>query len=867
MASGPSAQDRSFSLVKRWRLYAALASALFLLSWAGAWSAHAAPPAAAAPVASNSFNDAQPVNVVILVDESGSIGESTGAIQGERQAANEIIQEEWSTQSKIAVFGFGSAPSGKPAADAVQEYCALTALTDAGRVQLAGCASAIAPRSPQQGYNTDFAAALDEAETVLSSQVSVHEPSIVFILTDGMLDVGAPNPYASSATAGDTIAQKDLTTSILPGLKNLGAQIWPVGFGQADQQELGLFASDGAQTNSQCPGRTSTPQVAIVPSGVTGSQEAQDIQQDLLGAFATARCGAIEKQPWRTLQPGQSATYQMPINPLTTFGSFVVNKGAPGVVVTYTDPDQHAVTDSTAPPTGQLGPADYILTTGGSLSAQESLRLDDPVSGPWQVTLTNKTQVQQTVNVSVVWQGQVMPVVTFSPQIGAWGQLEHISVRPAMGSTPVPVRELARLATDLTVQWSASSAPQHVSAVFDAATGALVGTVRVPSGFAGNAQVTAMIQADGVQGSKEYTLPFDNGGGLNVALSIPPGTRVAPGGTVSALAQINNQSLPPTNIVFSIGVPAGVDASIATPSGIVHIRSGRMSFPVTISVGAGTPLGPTLIGTIRWAVAGQGAITPADWRLADPVELDVENPPTPLWQQWWLWMLVLLALGGVVGGLFLRRRAADRDRHDVQHVGVALISPNGPDKVPYLTWSRGFTDVRWFDVRRVGQAKDTIPRLDENVDTGSGLLELRRDPVDHALLLTVHAPKKADPPRPGQTSRPSVNQPTVNQPAGTQPTGDEPLRPKSGTPFPLPESAGLPRCQIVLTELPRKPAPGSGHPFFKVPANARPGAVEPVPTLGRRLTLGQETSGPKPRMTLNDNLTRSDSNTGQQDGM
>src|ERR1051326_1893616 len=106
MASGPSAQDRSFPLMTRWRCPLALAGTVLvvLLAWAGT------PSAQAAAHAGNPFAGAQPVTVVILADESGSVAQSPGAIQGERQAASEIIQEEWSAQSQIAVYGFGSAP-------------------------------------------------------------------------------------------------------------------------------------------------------------------------------------------------------------------------------------------------------------------------------------------------------------------------------------------------------------------------------------------------------------------------------------------------------------------------------------------------------------------------------------------------------------------------------------------------------------------------------------------------------------------------------------------------------------------------------------------------------------------------------------
>jgi hypothetical protein len=595
-------------------------------------------------------------NIVILADESGSIAESPAAIQGERQAASEIVQAEWSPQSQIAIYGFGSAPPGEPAAGAVQQYCGLTELTSsAARAGLANCAADIFPRSQGQGYNTDFAAAMKQAEETLSGSDAQDSAPIVFILTDGQLDVGQPNPYASTAAAGDTTAQAELTGVILPQLKSLGAQVWPVGFGFAAPRELAQFAHGGAQVNPQCPARASTPQPAIVPPGVTGLAEAEDIQQELLASFAAARCAAAELQPWRTLEPGQSIAYPVAINPLATFGSFTVNKGAPGVRVTYSDPGGHAVTDSTTSPAGHIGSADYILTTGGPQSSQESLRLSGLQPGTWQVTLTNQTTVPQAVGVSVVWQGQVQPDIAFSPQVGASGQPVRISVKPAVDSTPLPPIDLARLAVSLAVQWTPASAVQQVPTALDSATGTFTGTTIVPSGASGNASITATIQADGVQGTAESTLPLNPGGGLSVSLDIPPGTTVLPGGSVSAQAQVNNQGQPPTDIMFSLGdLASGVDASITAPAGPVQVSPGQMSVPVTIRIAPSTRLGPVL-GTIRWAIAGQGTITPADWFPAGYVDVTVENPAKAFWSLWWFW-LAPGALAAAAGSLALARR-------------------------------------------------------------------------------------------------------------------------------------------------------------------------------------------------------------------
>jgi hypothetical protein len=313
------------------------------------------------------------------------------------------------------------------------------------------------------------------------------------------------------------------------------------------------------------------------------------------------------------------------------------------------------VTDSTTPLAGHIGSENYILTSGGPQSSQEGLRLTGPILGTWQVTLTNQTTVPQPVGVSFVWQGQVQPDIAFSPQVGASGQPIHISVKPAVDSTPVPLADLTRLAVSLAVQWTPASAVQQVPAVFDSATGTFTGTITAPSGLSGNASVTATIQADGVQGTAESTLPFNPGGGLSVSLAIPPGTRVLPGGSVSVRAQVDNQGLPPADILFSLGdLASGVDASITAPAGAVQIGTGQASVPVTIRIAPNTPFGPVL-GTIRWAIADQGTITPADWLPAGYVDVTVENPAKAFWSLWWFW-LAPGALAAAAGSLALARR-------------------------------------------------------------------------------------------------------------------------------------------------------------------------------------------------------------------
>jgi len=629
------------------------------LACAGAAATSAGELADATP-----FGIAQPVNVVILADESGSMQQYPNEVSGERQAATQIVQEEWSPQSQIAIYGFGSAPDKRGALpqSAIDQYCGPTELTgNAARTELTRCADEIRPRTKAQGYNTDFAAALTQAKTVLGAPQAVSRLPLVFILTDGHLDVGSNSPYSgrpSSDAAGNAAAQKlitDPSTGILHELRSIGAEIWPVGFGQAEKGELSVFARGGAQND--CPaGSGATPEAAIVPPSVTSSAETEDIQSKLIGAFAEARCAALGQSIWAQLPRGGTVQKTVTISQLATLGALVVDKGDPRVEVTYTDPKGNKISDNT--PNGQsagsIDGASYVLT-GGAQSLLETLRLDNPRPGPWQVTFTDPPGVPaQMVGLSVVWQGEVQ-LEFVNQQVGDPGQHYQLTVQPAVRSAPVSASALGGFTAGFNVSWPGGQVAR-VRARLDA-EGNFTAPVAVPRGQAGTARVTAMAAAPGVQGQAETDFMIAPGGALTVSLNIPRGTTVAPGHTVAATATIDTNGLAATSIVFSLGgLGDGVDATIARPVGAVPVGSGRQSVQVIIRFGPHTRTGPAL-GTIRWAPADQGAPAPADWLAVDSLDVNIEPPPTPPWQHWWFWVPIL-AVAIAAGTVLYRQHQA-----------------------------------------------------------------------------------------------------------------------------------------------------------------------------------------------------------------
>jgi len=601
-------------------------------------------------------------------------------LAGVRLAAAQIVQEEWSPQSQIAIYGFGSAPDTRRAQpqSAIDQYCGPTELTGgAARAKLTQCAAEITPRTEAQGWNTDFAAALNQALTVLGAPQSVTRLPLVFILTDGQLDVGPDSPYSgygSSDTAGNIAAQELITnpsTGFLHQLRGIGAEIWPVGFGQADTTQLSVFARGGAQNG--CPaGSGATPEAAIVPPSVTGPAEVEDIQSKLVDTFAEARCAVSMPPIWRHLPAGKSVTIPFTISPLVTFGSLIVDKGDSRVEVTYTDPLGEKVSD-TGPPSGSMDRAGYQLT-GSPQSALETLRLDNPYPGKWQVTFTDPPGVPaQTVGLSVVWQGDLQ-LEFVNQQVGDPGYPYQLAVQPAARSAPVPASALGGFTAEFEVTWPGGQV-KRVSARLDA-DGDFTAEIPVPQGLNGTAHVNATAVAPGVQGQAGAAFPVTPGGGITVSLKLKSGTTVSPGGTVTASGTVDTNGLPGTSIVFSLdGLADGVYASIAQPLGKVQIGSGSTPIAVTIRFHKGTRLGPAT-GTIRWA-PGLGPPSPSDWLGISPLDVVVQYRPVPLWQLWWF-LLIVAVVVAVAGGCGVKVWLG---KHEMAVYGPQ--APSAPRNSPY----------------------------------------------------------------------------------------------------------------------------------------------------------------------------------------
>ena len=614
---------------------------------------------------------AQAVDVVILADESGSMQQFPNETQGEQQAATQIVQEEWSTQSQVAIYGFGSAPPGAPTQAAIDQYCGPTQLTDAGRARLAQCAAEIKPRTQAQGYNTDFAAALVQAKTVLGAAPPGSLP-LVFILTDGKLDVGpdvgTPLRACPPRSPMPSGTRRRRRTSRTPRPASWVSS-------RRSARRSGRSAS-AARTRASCryspaaarkagapPALGSIPSAAIVPPGDTGTQETEAIQSKVLGAFANARCAVLDQVSWFPLPAGVSVTKTVTISELATFASLIVDKGDPRVVVSYTDPASNKVSDNTGngQPSGSFPDGTSYALGGGGQSPLESLRLTDPDPGNVDGDVhrpARRPGADGRPGGAVAGRGAAgvrQPAGRRSRSSLPAGGPAHgpLQARPGQRARRTRRRSFA-------VTWPGGTAVT-VPARLDVASGDFTAQPLIPAGAGrGSAHVTVTAASPGVQGQAAASFPVRPGGGLTVTLDLPRGKRVAPGASVTANATIDTNGAPATSIVFSLGgLSDGVDATIARPSGAIQVSSGRQTIPVTISFGKPNRLGPAL-GTIRWAPAGQGTPAPSDWLAFDSLDVDIEYPAPPFYEQpGWLAALAAVLLAVVV--FFLGRWWIHRD--------------------------------------------------------------------------------------------------------------------------------------------------------------------------------------------------------------
>ncbi|WP_052684664.1 VWA domain-containing protein [Lentzea aerocolonigenes] len=308
-------------------------------------------------------------NVVILVDESGSMSQED--MKRERQAASVIAHSVLSDKSYVSVIGFGSADD--PGTSPVDIVCPMTALAHAGTREAISTCIARLQRRGAGADGTDHASALRAALDQIGRVDVGSGARLIFLLTDGKLDVTASPSWGPTA-AQRTFAAQAALDEMTRTARAQGVQIWPIGFGNADANALDELATGGYQ--GSCGKDGQQPKATVVAS-------AADVIEAAAKASSASQCASQQKPPGRELE----LSVEMPRAANTM--SIIVTKADASATVTFVDPSGHVI----PPPQtdGELGPIESILVTA-------------PMPGIWRVKISSATaQVEPLATLTATW--------------------------------------------------------------------------------------------------------------------------------------------------------------------------------------------------------------------------------------------------------------------------------------------------------------------------------------------------------------------------------------------------------------------------------------------------------------------------------
>ncbi|KPL30923.1 hypothetical protein JI76_16965 [Streptomyces anulatus] len=685
---------------------AVLAGAALLTSLTAPAAADPEPAAAAAPAFAS-------VNYAVAVDQSASLAPAD--IKAEKAAAARIALGDVSATSHISVFGFAAAESADQRA--VDPVCPRTRLDAAGRESVGGCVEKLRSRKKSEGTGTDFPSAIRQGVHELSSGTDPSVPRVLFLLTDGEMDVTGSPQYGDPAHR-EAEGKRQLELE----LKNAAAknvQIWPLGFGPApDKEQLDKIAAGGFQK-----GCVDLPSARPTARKVSG---AKDVGPVLEKIFAAAHCLRYQAGPSKR----PPATLPITISPLATVGSIVVDKGSPEVTVTYTDPLGNKV-----PTTGKFKDSAFELAGGGG--TVEALKIVDPVPGRWKVDVkAPEGHRSLPVGVSVLWQGELRGSITMDPPSPQAGQKATVTMRlqtregyeikdPADyaglkvsseltgdGFSPLPLR----LADD-------GEGPDPTRS-----DGSFSGTVTVPKSADGALKVSGTLTASGLSADTRSEGGQVAPGALPVTTALGPVRGDGhPGDTVTANLSVTNTTNAPHTLKLSLtDVRAGLltvsPAEIVVKPGASSTHEIRLGIGPEKSFAGRLDDGPLGIGgtvTVQDATDGDRTL------VRTPLSVQVTPEPSLLDRYWWVLVgaVALTVVGVLVALAWLRQRRGRRDPHGLT---LHLLSEDG-DVLGVHTAGHGQKQWYAFDIAEA----HSNPRIERRTN---GRYAVQRSPEGGAVL-------------------------------------------------------------------------------------------------------------------------------------
>jgi von Willebrand factor type A domain len=679
-----------------------------MLAPGGPAEAASGTPAGAAAPAARQDNLAL-LDMVVLVDESGS--ETPQKVADERATVGTIVPSLLNRASRVTVVGFGGVNHVAPNQVATDVACVPTIASGAANLAyLSSCVGKLHRRSETEGDDTDYAAALGQAMSYLSSASTATPPSpngaikIILMMTDGAVDVHRDTKqYGSNWQLGEQTA----ISAQLATAKQDGVQVWPLGFGTqigSGLTEAQALTKLNALAHNGSPAVCDHKHTANQPHA-TWVNNPDDALVALDQLYADAACvGTQTKQG--TASSGQLT---LTIPQIASAAAISVARGSPGVRVSFEMPGGQTWTDASAI-SGQDSPVEVL----------HLYNVTQADVGTWKIHLSAPSSLaNQLVRATVFWQGAVRAVITANPPSAKLGQ--PISVALDVLGPNGPITDPSTL----------SSLLVNVSATGNG----LAGTANVPvTGTAGEpGHYTGTFSAP----NQETTLTFTGtaaGYGLyttQVPATVGVGTQtrgftatpgfsgqqsVRTGGTVTGQVVFTNQTGAAKRVRLVLSV-TGAKAALTSPGGTITVPSGRPpAVPFTVTVARDSPTGAALVKV--------QAVDAASGRVYNTAEQDftVTKPPGFFAQHRWE-ILGLIALIIAAALAWFTTWRISRARRDVRHLVATLRRGGvsmGRDLEPEGKWAEIFP----FIIR--DEASDA-PRLDYPPrGQSAGIYQVRR---------------------------------------------------------------------------------------------------------------------------------------------
>jgi hypothetical protein len=645
------------------------------------------------------------LDVVMLVDESGS--ETPAKVADEKQTAGTIVQSMLSPRSRVTVIGFGGVNHVAPDQNPVDVVCQPTIASGAANLSyLASCVSALHRRTEQQGDDTDYAAALGQAmsyfnpDTQYGKQSPAGAIKVVLMMTDGAVDVHRDTlQYGTNWQLGEQQA----VNQQLAAARSYGAQVWPLGFGT----DIGTGITEAQALNylnqiatNGAPAVCDKRHVANQPHA-TWVNNPSDAINALDQLYADAGCVG-SNGTHATLPGGETRSLTVTIPAIASGAAISVDRGNPGVQVSFSRPDGKQWTDSSA-------------ISGQDSSPVEVLHVADITSaevGTWQIHLTAPPGLaSQLVSATVFWQGAVRALITANPPSAKLGQ--PISVTLSVLGTNGPITDpatLKNLLVGVTVSGDGLPGPVQVpvsnageSAGSGTGVGDYKGTFTAPRQqgtltFTGTAAGYGLFATQVPASVSVGTATA----GFTASVLLPVVTSVQAGGSITGHVVFTNQTGAARQVRLALNT-SGANASITSPAGPITAPSGNPpSIPFTISFDKDSPPGSAWL-----QVQVTDAANPSLVYNQTTLNVTVTKPPGFLAKYLWdiigIIALVILAILAV-----LWRRAVIRSRKDVRGL-IAVLSRDGEQMGRELTAPNRWSDVFRFIIRDEAEPN---PRLD-----------------------------------------------------------------------------------------------------------------------------------------------------------